>query len=304
ILRTRPKQSAAKYATIWTPEGSPLAVHTARQAKLVRGYLGGIVKSPLLVDWAMRYGNPSIRSVITRLKAEGADRILVVPLYPQAASSTTGSTYDAVLGALHDMRNVPGLRFVKHFHDNPYYIAALAQSIRDHWAVNGRGDRLVMSFHGLPRFHLDKGDPYHCECHKTGRLLAEALGLKPDQWLVTFQSRFGRAKWLEPYTQQTLESLPGQGIKRVDVVCPGFPSDCLETLEEIAIENRDAFLKAGGEGFSYIPCLNERDDWIRALCHIVADNLHGWATNAWDADAAREAGELTRLRAKAMGASE
>jgi protoporphyrin/coproporphyrin ferrochelatase len=304
ILNTRPKQSAEKYRTIWTKEGSPLAVHTVAQTKLVSGYLRSIVKSPLLVDYAMRYGNPSVHSVMTALREQGADRILVVPLYPQAAASSTGSAFDAVFDATRRMRNVPALRFVKHFHDHPRYIAALAQSVKDHWMVNGRGDKLVMSFHGVPHFHLEQGDPYHCECHKTGRLVAEALGLARDRWLVTFQSRFGRAEWLKPYTQQTLETLGAEGVKRVDVMCPGFVADCLETLEEIAVENKAAFLEAGGKEFSYIPCLNERDDWIKALCHIVAENLHGWAANDWDAAAAAKNAEATRLRAMAMGAKD
>jgi ferrochelatase len=302
ILNTRPKQSAEKYRTIWTKDGSPLAVHTAAQSKLVNGYLRSIVKSPLVVDYAMRYGSPSVRSVLTALREQGADRILVVPLYPQSAASSTGSVFDAVFDAVKRMRDVPALRFVKHFHDHPRYIAALAQSVRDHWSVNGRGDRLVMSFHGVPRFHLEQGDPYHCECHKTGRLLAEALGLASGKWLVTFQSRFGRAEWLKPYTQQTLEALGADGVKRVDVMCPGFVGDCLETLEEIAVENKAAFLEAGGKEFSYIPCLNERDDWIKALCHIVAEHLHGWATNDWDGAAAARGTEASRQRASAMGA--
>ncbi len=304
ILNTRPKKSAEKYRAIWTRDGSPLAVHTAAQAKLVSGYLRSILKSPLLVDYAMRYGNPSVHSVMTALREQGADRIVVVPLYPQAAASSTGSAFDAVFDAARRMRNVPALRFVKHFHDHPRYIAALAQSVKDHWIVNGRGDKLVMSFHGVPHFHLEQGDPYHCECHKTGRLVAEALGLARDKWLVTFQSRFGRAEWLKPYTQQTLETLGAEGVKRVDVMCPGFVADCLETLEEIAIENKAAFLEAGGKEFSYVPCLNERDDWIKALCHIIADNLHGWAANAWDGAAAARDAETTRLRAQAMGAKD
>lgn len=304
ILNTRPKQSAEKYRAIWTKDGSPLAVHTAAQAKLVSGYLRSLVKSPLVVDYAMRYGNPSVRSVLTRLREQGADRILVLPLYPQAASSSTASAFDAVFDAVGRMRNVPALRFVRNFHDHPRYIAALAQSVKDHWMANGRGDKLVMSFHGVPQFHLEQGDPYHCECHKTGRLVAEALGLPQDRWLVTFQSRFGRAEWLKPYTQQTLESLAGEGVKRVDVMCPGFVADCLETLEEIAIENKAAFLGAGGKEFSYIACLNERDDWIKALCHIAAENLHGWATNDWDAAAAAKTAEAARQRAVALGAKE
>jgi ferrochelatase len=304
ILNTRPKKSAAKYATVWTKDGSPLAVHTAAQAKLVQGYLGGVIRSPLVVAHAMRYGNPSVESVIDRLKAEGCDRILVVPLYPQYAASTTASVCDAVFDSVKRMRHVPGLRFVKHFHDHPKYIAALAASVREHWAQNGRGGKLLMSFHGVPRFHLDRGDPYHCECRKTGRLLAEALDLKPDEWILTFQSRFGKAEWLQPYTQPTLEQMGRDGTERVDVICPGFVADCLETLEEIAVENRDAFIGAGGKQFHYIPCLNERDDWIRALCHIVGENLQGWAASEWDAPAAQAEGVKARERALALGAKE
>lgn len=304
ILNVRPKKSAAKYATIWTKDGSPLAVHTAAQAKLVQGYLGDAIRSPLVVAHAMRYGNPSVASVLDRLKAEGCDRILVIPMYPQYAASTTASVCDAVFDAVKRMRHVPALRFVKHFHDHPKYIAALAASVRDHWAKHGRGDKLVMSFHGVPRFHLDRGDPYHCECRKTGRLLAEALELKADQWILTFQSRFGKAEWLQPYTQPTLEQLGRDGTERVDVICPGFVADCLETLEEIAVENRDAFIGAGGKRFDYIPCLNERDDWIRALCHIAGENLQGWAASQWDGAAAKADGAKSREHAIALGAKD
>jgi ferrochelatase len=303
ILNVRPKKSAAKYATIWTSEGSPLKVHTEKLAKLLRGTLHSAVRSPLAVDYAMRYGEPSVASGLERLKAEGCSRILVLPLYPQYAASTTASAFDAVFDALRSVRSVPALRTVSHFHDHPKYIEALAQSVRDHWAVNGRGDRLVMSFHGVPRFHLDKGDPYHCECRKTGRLLAEALGLGADQWQLTFQSRFGRAEWLQPYTQPTLEEFGRKGVRRVDVICPGFVADCLETLEEIAMENRDAFLAAGGKEFQYIPCLNERDDWVRALARIAAENLQGWAATDWDQAAAETTAAASRERALALGAT-
>lgn len=300
ILNIRPKVSAAKYAAIWTPEGSPLKVHTEQQAKLLEGYLRTRVKGRYAVEWAMRYGRPSVAEAIERLKAAGADRVLVVPLYPQAASSTTGSAFDAVAEALREMRNIPALRLVKNFHDHPGYISALAYSVREHWAVHGRGSQLVMSFHGVPRFHLDRGDPYHCECLKTGRLLAEALGLPLGTWQVTFQSRFGKAEWLKPYTQDTLESLARQGVARVDVICPGFVADCLETLEEIAVENRDAFLAAGGEAFSYIPCLNERDEFLRALADVVMEHGAGWLDQPEDPAAA----QASRARALALGAAD
>ena len=272
VLRLRPKQSAKKYAKIWTPEGSPLAVHTERQAKLLRGRLG----PDLLVGWAMRYGQPSVAAELDRLKAAGAQRILVLPLYPQYAASSSASVFDAVAAWLRQTRNVPELRFVRSYHDHPGYIAALAASVRAHWQLNGRPDKLVMSFHGVPRFTLERGDPYHCECRKTGRLLAEALELRDEQWLLSFQSRFGRAEWLQPYTQPSVEQLARDGVGRVDVVCPGFAGDCLETIEEIAMEVRAAFLAAGGREFHYIPALNERADWIAALAEIACAHLGNW----------------------------
>jgi ferrochelatase len=302
ILNTRPRRSAAKYAKIWTAEGSPLKLHSERQARLLRGYLGERMGAPLEVEWAMRYGKPAVAEKLRALRERKCDRILVIPLYPQYAASATGSTYDAVGAALAHTRNVPALRVVKHFHDHPGYIRALAQSVRDYWQANGRGDRLVMSFHGVPRFTLDRGDPYHCECHKTARLLAEALALKSDQYMVTFQSRFGRAEWLKPYTIEVMAQLGRAKIGRVDVMCPGFVADCLETLEEIAIENKVAFLGAGGSDFHYIPCLNEHDAWIRALTEISLENLQGWIGPGSDSGSASEIAEASRQRALARGA--
>jgi protoporphyrin/coproporphyrin ferrochelatase len=302
VLNTRPRKSAAKYAKIWTSEGSPLRVHTERQARLLRGYLGEQTRSPLEVEWAMRYGRPSIAERLCTLRERDCDRVLVIPLYPQYAASVTASAYDALGAALSRMRNVPAVRLVKHFHDHPSYIQALAQSVRDHWVANGRADRLVMSFHGVPRFTLDRGDPYHCECQKTARLLAEALALRPDQYAVTFQSRFGRAQWLKPYTLEVILQLGRDKLRRVDVICPGFVSDCLETLEEIAIENKAAFQGAGGGEFHYIACLNERDGWIRALTEIALGNLQGWVSPDWEASSASAAGEASRQRALAGGA--
>jgi ferrochelatase len=299
ILPLRPRASAAKYAKIWTAEGSPLRVHTQRQAQLLREALGRRVPdAPVLVEWAMRYGRPSIADSLLALRGGGCDRVLVVPLYPQYAASTTASAYDAVLEALAHMRNAPALRLVKHFHDHPGYIAALARSVREHWAVHGEPDRLLMSFHGVPRFTLDRGDPYHCECQKTARLLAEALRLDAARYQITFQSRFGRARWLEPYTMDTVRALGAQGVGRVDVVCPGFVSDCLETLEEIGIENKAAFLTAGGREFHAIPCLNERSDWVEALADLTMINLTGWTGTTPDPAAAVQ----SRGRALALGA--
>jgi ferrochelatase len=268
ILNTRPAKSAAKYATIWTPAGSPLKVHTERQAKLLKGLLGERGRKDLLIDWAMRYGNPSIPSVLDRLVTAGATEILVLPLYPQFAGSTTASTQDAVNAWLKRQKQPPAVRWVKDYPTDPGYIGALAASIREHWAAHGRGEMLVMSFHGIPQRSVDRGDPYAKQCHATAVALATELRLPTNAWLATFQSRFGAAKWLQPYTQPTLEELARGGLKRVDVICPGFPADCLETLEEISMECREAFLHSGGETFHYLPCLNERPDWIAALADL------------------------------------
>lgn len=276
ILNTRPKKSAEKYAKIWMPEGSPLQVHTDRQTRLLRDLLANRLNHPPLVEYAMSIGSPSIGEVLGRMNEHGCDRTLVLPLYPQYASSSTASAFDEVFTQLGKMRNVPALRTIKHYHDHPGYIAALAQNVHGFWLENGRPDKLVMSFHGVPRSTVDKGDPYHDECQKTGRLLAEALKLDSVQYEICFQSRFGRSEWLRPYTAITLEQLGRQGTRRVDVVCPGFVSDCLETLEEIALEGKTIFIQAGGHEFHYIPCLNERDDWINALADIALTNLQGW----------------------------
>ena len=298
ILPFRPGQSARRYAQVWTSDGSPLRAHTERQARMLRGYLGERIKAPLVVEYAMRYGKPSVPAAIDNMKQQGCDRILVLPLYPQYASSTTATALDAVGAAFARMRNQPALRSVRNFHDHPGYIAALAQNINDYWMKSGRPDKLVMSFHGVPRYTLDKGDPYHCECHATGRLIADALKLTPDKYTIAFQSRFGRAEWLQPYTAEVLLELGRQKTPRVDVVCPGFVSDCLETLEEIAIEGKTIFLTAGGKDYHFIPCLNERDDWIHALADIVAANLAGWVGN----EASAEQLARSRERALALGA--
>lgn len=295
ILNTRPAKSAAKYAKIWMADGSPLKVHTERQAKLLKGWLGEAGSPDVDVAWAMRYGQPSIADTLDRLKREGIERVLVVPAYPQYAASSTASVMDDVADWIKRSRNPLEIRFIKHFHDHPGYIAALAASVREHWAAKGRPDKLVMSFHGLPRRSLDLGDPYYCECRKTGRLLAEALGLTDKDYLITFQSRFGKAEWLQPYTQATLEKLGREGTGRVDAICPGFVADCLETLEEIAMECKESFLESGGREFHYIPCVNERPDWMNALRDLVSSHLAGWPLAA-QVDAAAAA------RARALGA--
>ena len=302
ILNTRPKKSAEKYASIWTADGSPLKVHTERQATLLKGWLSERTGSPFTVDYAMRYGRPSIPDTLAKMKAAGCDRILVLPAYPQYAASSTATAFDMAYAWLRQTRNQPALRTVKHYHDHPAYIRALAANIRDYWQMHGRPDVLVMSFHGVPRYTLDKGDPYHCECQKTGRLLAEALDLEAGQFRLTFQSRFGRAEWLQPYTDKTLEALGREGVNRVDVVAPGFTADCLETLEELAMEGRASFLSAGGKAFHYIPALNEHPQWIAALGQIALDNLGGWVGESWDRDADETAREDSKRRALALGA--
>lgn len=303
ILVVRPAKSAAKYAAVWTAEGSPLRVHLERQVQLLRGYLGERVASPLAVAGACRYGNPSIAGAVAELKAKGCDRILVFPLYPQYAASTTGSAIDAVAGVLARVRNVPAIRTVRNFHDHPAYVLAIAGAVNAYWMKNGRPDRLVMSFHGLPRFSLDRGDPYHCECRKSARLIATELGWNDERTLVTFQSRFGRAEWLKPYTGETLEELGRKGTGRVDVICPGFAADCLETLEEIAMEGRDAFKAAGGKEYHYIPTTNESPAFVEALTRIALENLVGWAGKDWDAEAAVAEGKAQAARARALGAT-
>ena len=278
ILNIRPKKSAAKYASVWMQEGSPLRVHTERQAKLVAGLLGERGHQ-LTVTWAMRYGSPSISEVLSRVKADGATRILVIPMYPQYAASTTATVVDAAAAWMQKIRNQPEMRFVRNYHDNEGYLAALEKTVRKHWQINGslgKDDRLMISFHGLPKRSLDLGDPYFCECQKTGRLLAERLNLAPEQYKICYQSRFGKAEWLQPYTAPTLEAWGKQGIKRVDIICPGFVADCLETLEEIAMEGKADFLKAGGKEYHYIPALNEDDTWISTLCDLVEQHLSGW----------------------------
>lgn len=277
ILRFRPGKSAAKYASIWTPEGSPLKLWTERQAKLLQGWLGQR-NHYVSVRWAMRYGSTSIASQLDALKAEGVTRILIVPAYPQYSATTTASVFDAVYDWAKNCRALPEFRFVNHYHDNPAYICAVAASVRRHWMKEGRPDQLVMSFHGVPERTLHLGDPYHCECFKTARLLAQELGLSKEHYKVTFQSRLGRAKWLQPYTEPTLIAMGQAGVGRVDVICPGFTSDCLETLEEINMEVREAFLHAGGKVFHYIPCVNDDPEWITALLNVSLQHMAGWQT--------------------------
>ncbi|MCX8098819.1 MAG: ferrochelatase [Casimicrobiaceae bacterium] len=304
ILPTRPSKSAAKYAKVWLPEGSPLLVWTERQAQYLRGELGERLKARGLpwdlvhIEVGMRYGEPSLASAWEKLRAQRCDRLLLLPLYPQYASSTTGSACAALFRLLERERHVPAVRTVRSWHDDPDYIGALAASVRRAWQQYGRPQVLVMSFHGVPRFALERGDPYHCLCQKTGRLLAEALGLDSGQYRIAFQSRFGRAEWLRPYTDETLESLARTGVRSVHVICPGFPADCLETLEEIAIEGRERFLAAGGSSYYYIPALNDSAQFVRMLARLAEDHLSGWLAAPPD----REQLALQLARARALGA--
>ena len=295
ILRVRPAKSAKKYASVWTGAGSPLAVHTAAQTDILAGRMKAIAPD-LMVTHAMNYGQPSLKTLMDNLvRSQGVDKLLIVPLFPQYSATTTGSIFDGVCSAMKRLRNPPELRMVKHYHDDAAYIAALAAQVRAHWAAHpwaaDEKKQLVMTFHGLPQRNLMLGDPYHCECHKTARLLAESLGLAKTEYTVTFQSRFGKAKWLQPYTEPTLIEM-AKTHPRVDVFCPGFTGDCLETLEEIAMEAKEAFIHAGGQQFYYIEALNEAPLWNDALQALVQRHLQGW-------DSQLESGAALKLRADA-----
>jgi ferrochelatase len=304
ILRVRPRRSAEAYAKVWTAEGSPLLVIARRQAAAVEAALGRRLSGPVQVALGMRYGRPSIAQALEELRVGRCRRLLVLPLYPQYSASTTGATFDAVAQVLSGWRWVPELRFITHYHDEPGYVRALVASIREAGAARGTPERLLFSFHGLPRRYLDAGDPYHCACQKTARLTAEGLGLEPGQWHVAFQSRVGHEEWLSPYTDLTLKDWAARGVRRVQVVCPGFSADCLETLEEIDQQNRGFFLKGGGEAFDYVPALNDRPDHIEALAGLVARHVQGWPEADPARDPAAEAAALAarRERALALGA--
>jgi ferrochelatase len=304
ILPFRSGKSAKKYAMIWTKEGSPLKVHTQKQAMLLRGALGERGHDAVRVVMAMRYGSPSLPEVLDKLKAEHCERVAILPAYPQYSGTTTASINDAVFAHYTQVRNIPELRLIKNYHDHDSYIDALAHSVLAHWDANGRGDKLVMSFHGVPKRTLMLGDPYYCECHKTARLLATKLRLTPEQYVVTFQSRFGKAEWLQPYTAPTVAQLARDGVHKLDVICPGFTSDCLETLEEIAMEVKHDFEAAGGKQFNYIPCLNESPVWIAALAEIAEQHMIGWPTmmSAAQREAEKKDAEVGRQHAIALGA--
>lgn len=277
ILRFRPKRSAAAYKTVWTDRGSPLLFHTQDQASAIEAKLKQTWGDTVVVDFAMRYGNPALGDIVEKMMQKGVRKLLVLPLYPQYSASTTASTFDALAKDFTKRRWLPELRFITHYHDFSPFIEAAAQRIEKHWDAHGRADKLLFSYHGIPLRYLKNGDPYHCECYKTSRLLAERLGLGKDEYLTTFQSRFGREEWLQPYTDMTMKALPGKGVKSVQVFCPGFSSDCLETVEEIGEENREYFMESGGERYEYISALNAESGHIDALSQLIENNLQGWS---------------------------
>ena len=276
ILRIRPSKSAAAYRKIWADGGSPLMIFSRAFADGVSKQLEQRRPGSIRVELAMSYGEPSIDSAIDRLLAQDAHRLLVLPMYPQYSGTTTASVIDAVARKLNRLRWVPETRFVNQYHDEPGYIHALAASIREFWKEQGRGTLLLFSFHGVPRSTLLKGDPYHCQCQKTARLVAAALELGEDEWMLSFQSRVGREEWLRPYTDETVTALGQQGLDRLDVVCPGFSTDCLETLEEIGMQNNELFVESGGSALHYIPALNARDDHVSFVADLIEKHLGGW----------------------------
>jgi protoporphyrin/coproporphyrin ferrochelatase len=307
ILRTRPRHSAAMYKKIWTDEGSPLISISRLQAQKVEQKLQSKIRGNVLVDVAMRYGNPTIANGLRGLRSAGAKRFLILPMYPQYSATTTASVFDAVTCELQNWRWLPDMRFINSYHDQPAYIDALAKTIINHWSNRDRKpDILVFSFHGIPKSYVENGDPYFCHCQKTARLVAEKLLLKDTKWKVTFQSRVGREEWLQPYTDTTMKQLAYQGVKTLDVVCPGFSADCLETLEEINMENREIFLNRGGVTFDYIPCLNASDFHINALSELIIQHSFGWPETmpGWDAGLQAVEANKTSERATKMGSNQ
>jgi ferrochelatase len=297
ILNTRPGRSAAAYQKVWTEQGSPLLVISRAQRDALAALLASGSAPDMPVVLGMRYGNPSIASALEQLRDANVRRILVLPMYPQYSATTTASIFDEVSKQLRGWRWLPEMRFINHYHDEPAYIHALAGSVNRFRTEHGSADKLLMSFHGIPEEYFHQGDPYFCECHKTGRLLAESLQLGPEQWQLSFQSRLGPKQWLQPYTDHTLQQLAAKGVKSIQVICPGFSADCLETLEEIAMENREVFLHAGGERYEYIPCLNE-DSWHMAmLAQLVERHTMGWQPEPEDP-------QLMQQRAQAQGAAQ
>ena len=276
ILRIRPPKAAKSYQKVWTENGSPLIHISKQQTRAIQKKLDDRFQGQVITQLAMTYGNPSIKSSLEALREAGAQQLLVLPLYPQYSATTTAAVFDQITRVLRGWRKLPELRTINQYHDHPKYITALANSVKKQWDENKRGDLLLFSFHGIPQRFINNGDPYFDHCQKTTQLVAEELGLQPNEWKLVFQSRFGREPWLEPYCSLTLKELPKTGVKNVDVICPGFAADCLETLEEIQMENKALFIEAGGKTFNYIPCLNDNNDHIDALCDILSTHMSGW----------------------------
>jgi len=276
ILNVRPKKSAKLYASIWTEQGSPLLLYSQRIAAKLQAHLQIEWGDNIRVTLAMRYGRPSIKEKLAEFREANVQRILVLPLFPQYSATTTATIYDIVFDELRRYRWMPELRTVSDYHDNPLYIQALADNIRNYWSENGRSAKLLYSFHGIPKSYFEKGDPYYCFCQKTARLVSENLGLSQEEYQLCFQSRFGPEEWLQPYTDKTLEQWAHDGLESVDTICPGFAVDCLETLEEMAEQNREIFLEAGGKQYHYIPCLNDSDAQLTLYTDLVQRHLQGW----------------------------
>ena len=306
ILRIRPKRSAATYAKIWTEQGSPLMAHTKSQLFALKQKFSANKFEHVEIDFAMRYGMPSIESALLEMQKKNVTKLLVLPLYPQYSGSTAGSTFDAVAKTFSKLRWMPELRFVNQYHDYRNYIDACANRIKHYWSSHQQSQLLMFSFHGLPKKYLMAGDPYHCQCYKTARLIAEKLQLEESQWKLTFQSRFGREEWLQPYTDKTLEALPKDNIKSVDVFCPGFSADCVETLEEIDMLNREVFLDAGGEKFQYIPALNDSEEHIDAIYQLAMNHMQGWhaVSSKYNEDQEKQQKLLSQQRAKEVGSEQ
>ncbi len=283
ILRFRPAKTAEAYKTVWDEQtGSPLLSIGLKQQDAVRQQIAQYLPDDTPVVLAMRYGNPSIADALNTLREAKVRRLLVLPLYPQYSGSTVASVFDEVTRQLTRTRWIPETRFINQYYDCPDYISALADSVRQSWEANGKAEKLVMSFHGIPQRYRASGDPYFCQCQATAKLLADALSLPESDYMVVFQSRFGREPWLQPYCDKTLEKLPSEGTKSIDLICPGFAADCLETIEEINVENREIFIEAGGERFHYIEALNDQPQHIDGLCKLLRQHASGWPETQLD----------------------
>jgi ferrochelatase len=305
VLTRRPKIAAHAYQAIWMEQGSPLLVHSKAQRDAVQKLLSTQFKAPIKVALAMRYGEPSIESALNELRNANVQRILVLPLYPQYSATTTASTFDEISRVLRSWRWIPELRMVNQYHDFAPYITALKNSISNYWAKHKKPEKLVLSFHGLPKRNLEKGDPYFCQCHKTARLLIKALELKESEWIMTFQSRFGKLEWLTPATDTVIKELAQSGVKNIHVISPGFSSDCLETLEEVDMQYRELFLQSGGELYHYIPALNSNSDHITALSKLIQLHTQGWPefSTQWDQEQVSKDASVRKQTAVNVGSN-